>query len=117
MWARPLINNTVAAVFLNNNAGDKDVPCDDACFTAMGFKSGQKLRAINVWEDLDYGRQITVGPGMPPFTPSMAGTGGGGSIMVRFCLYVPGLPYDDCGMIQRLDRGPAAAAWSSAQAG
>jgi len=82
VWARPLTGGRAAAVFLNNNAGDKDVPCDYACFAGMGFKSGQLLKPINIWT-LQEATEFTVGPGMPPFTPRNVPSDGG-SAMFRF---------------------------------
>ena len=86
VWARPLASGSVAAVFLNLASSDVPVTCALACFEAMGFAAGQKLRPRDVWRSAD----------LPPFTvpqsdlpagawsPDPAGTSDGGSNLIIF---------------------------------
>ena len=84
VWARPLASGAAAAVFLNNAATDVAIPCDFACFTAMGFKAGQKLAVRDLWAHAALPSQLTVGATMAPFVPSATGTAEGGATMFTF---------------------------------
>jgi hypothetical protein len=69
-------------VFLNNNDVDTAITCDMACFTAMGFKAGQKLQVRDLWAAKDL-TPIDLGNNTM-FTPDYAGNGDGGGSMVTF---------------------------------
>jgi alpha-galactosidase len=82
IWARPLQHGAVAAVFLNNAETDQQITCGNACFTVMGFKSGQTLQVRDLWARSDL-PELTLGPGTT-FTPNSTGTAQGGANMVLF---------------------------------
>ena len=82
IWARQLAHGAVAAVFLNNAETDVPITCDIACFSSMGFTTGQVLGVRDLWSHTDL-PQIKLGPSTV-FTPDPSGTAQGGSSMLRF---------------------------------
>ena len=60
------------------------MPCDLACFEAMGFHKGQSLKVRDLWQHKAMA-PVTLADGVT-FTPDAKGTGGGGSTMFRFSL-------------------------------
>jgi hypothetical protein len=67
---------------MNNAPTDTGIPCNDACFKAMGFAIGQTLNVRDLWTAKDM-PDFTV-ESSASFTPDPKGTSEGGCNMIRF---------------------------------
>jgi len=79
IWAKPLVDKSWAAVFINTAISASTLTCDATCFAAMGFKTTQILKARDLWTRVD--KHIHVANGYTVSIPA-----NGGSVAVRFSL-------------------------------
>jgi alpha-galactosidase len=77
IWSRPLVDGSVAVVFLNNEAHDGTLHCDQHCFKKMGLSSGS-LAVRDLWAHKD------LTPISAPFSYSVSVPGLGSSVMLKF---------------------------------
>ena len=77
VWARPLVDGSVAFVFVNNGAANATVTCDAACFSAMNVTGSGSVSIRDLWE------HAVVATLTPPYTYNAMVQGEGGSVIVR----------------------------------
>jgi len=78
VWGKKLQDGSAAFLFLNNAGQAADVTCDASCFTAMGFKSTDKLQVRDLWTHMDVG----VVPATGYTAKNLAASGG--SVTLKF---------------------------------
>jgi hypothetical protein len=56
VWARTLVDGSVAIVFINfNQVLDQNVTCDSDCFLSAGFSASATLMVRDIWAKADIG--------------------------------------------------------------
>ena len=63
VWARNLTNGALAVVFINAGTVAAPVPCNKACFAAMGVRSTANFSARDLWTHTDNGT-VTAAAGL-----------------------------------------------------
>jgi alpha-galactosidase len=61
VWGKKLEDGSAVLLFLNNANNAADVTCEAACFTAMGFSSGDQLEVRDLWAHNNIGTTAATG--------------------------------------------------------